>query len=908
MVEQNDRQMHHRRNRNRFFIEEGGDPGSRRDGTQGTLNPFLCGGFSWSLLLLLAVLLSVTGCRADEGPVITENNFQDLELADFVEPGFPFITTSVDARGLGEGFPTERNVTPRCLALQLGEEAYACFDTDMLRWSVAWTGDFLPMVTMAQISYKDFFNKDNQIPYPLGNPQIATGVYPGWTTGQPDFTDPRQPAPNPDDPKSGPIPPDMARWQGVSLQGEQAVLHYTVGGVLIRELPSATLSGDQIGFTRTIQIDEEREEALTLSAAEITDLSELESEARYLLARHESSPDSVTAIGLRGDGEAEIVVEENRFLTVSFPAGSEAITETLVLWRGPVDRVDEFETMMAGSAEAVHFDEQPATRWQEVVRTQIQQAPDTSAFVTDLLPLPVPNPWQRNIRASDIAFFSDGRAAVVTFEGDVWLVDGIGSSNTLEWRRFASGLYETQSIEIVDDEIYVFGKDGLTRLSDRSGNGEADWYENFSNLMGQSMETREWASDLVAAPDGGFFVAKGGALDMGPRTGTRPVAPGFRGGSHQSGTIVKISEDGRDLQVYATGLRGPYIGIHPENGILSVSDQQGHQVPSTPIYLVEEGDYFGVVPTAHRDPVPEITPPLTWIPHSVDRSGMSQVWVTGDQMGPLSEQLVHISFGQPGLFQVLMDEIEGRVVQGGVSVIPGLYPAPMMKGAVSPVDEQLYVIGFNVWDSNSSGVSALVRLHYTGEPGYLPAGFSVREGGIMLRFSTPLDEAAVQDISNWQVQRWEYRRTEEYGSGHFRLDGEPGQEHMPVFSAHLSDDSQSVWLAVPDIQPVEQMEIRWTLESEEGIPIDDALWFSVNEVHPPALSDWGFEGLHAEDLVAAGSGASSATRVDEEVSLERGRDLFRQTGCIGCHSVDGEESPALASRGSSMAGLFGSER
>lgn len=902
MVVHSDRQQFHRRNRNRFFKGERGYLFSTGR------NPVGTGRFSGVTLLLLIFILSVAGCSVDDGPVITENNFQELELADFVEPDFPFITTSLDARQLGDGFPADGNVTPRCLALLLAEDAYACFDTDMLRWSAAWTGDFLPMVTMAQISYRDFFNKDNQIPYPLGQPKIATGVYPGWSAGEPDFTDPRPPAPNPGDPKSGPVPPEMARWEGVSLQGEHAVLNYTVGGITIRELPSATMSGDQVLFTRSFHISEEREEILTLTAAEITDLSEVEPGERYVLVRHESSPDSVTAVGLQGDGAAEIVVEEGRYLTITFPAGSESITETVVLWRGPAGRANDFETMMAGTAEAAHFDEPPETRWDTVVRTEVQQAPDTSAFVIDPLPLPVPNPWQRNIRASDIAFFSDGRAAVVTFEGDVWMVDGIGSDETLEWRRFASGLYETQSIEIVDNEIYVFGKDGLIRLTDRSGNGEADWYENFSNLMGQSMETREWASDMVAAPDGGFFVAKGGALDMGPRTGTTPVAPGFRGGSHHSGTIVKISEDGQDLQVYATGFRGPYIGIHPETGILSVSDQQGHQVPSTPIYLVEEGDYFGVLPTAHRDPVPDITPPLTWIPHSVDRSGMSQAWVTGDQMGPLSERLVHISFGQPGLFQVLMDEMDGRTVQGGVSVIPGLYPAPMMKGAVSPIDGQLYVIGFNVWDSNSSGVSALVRLRYTGETSYLPNAFSVREGGVMLRFTTPLQESAVQDISNWQVQRWEYRRTEAYGSGHFRLNGEPGQERMPVFSAHLSDDRQGVWLAIPDIQPAEQMEIRWTMEAEDGTSIRDALWFSVNEVHPPELSYWGFEGLNAGDLVAAGSGVASATQSDEEVSLERGRDLFRQTGCIGCHSVDGEDSSAMAARGTSMAGLFGSER
>ena len=52
-------------------------------------------------------------------------------------------------------------------------------------------------------------------------------------------------------------------------------------------------------------------------------------------------------------------------------------------------------------------------------------APDSAAYVVDEVVLPLNNPWARNVRPSDIAFFADGRAAVTTFEGDVWIVDGL---------------------------------------------------------------------------------------------------------------------------------------------------------------------------------------------------------------------------------------------------------------------------------------------------------------------------------------------------------------------------------------------------------------------------------------------------------------------------------------------------
>src|SRR5690606_41651905 len=65
-------------------------------------------------------------------------------------------------------------------------------------------------------------------------------------------------------------------------------------------------------------------------------------------------------------------------------------------------------------------------------------------------------------------------------------------------------------------------------------------------------------------------------------------------------------------------------------------------------------------------------------------------------------------------------------------------------------------------------------------------------------FYVALDEASVTDISRYQVKRWNYMRTEKYGSGHFRMDGSPGDENMPVLQAFLSDDKKTVFLAVPN--------------------------------------------------------------------------------------------------------------
>lgn len=852
---------------------------------------------------ILAFSILMISCK-EEVPSITEVNFDSASFAHFVEPDFPYITTSMDGRNLGEGFPND-NISARVLAVKLGENAAMAFDTDMLRWSVAWTGEFLPMVTMAQISYNDFHNKDNLLPVIGGDAKIATGQYAGWSKGSLPLNDPRPAASHPDALPWGPLPEKLGRWNGVYVLDEGVVLSYALGNTEIYEMPGVLQADQEVAFTRTFKI-EGQDGPLALAAAEVTNgiRHEIKGNIAYLFHGDESN--SVTAVGIVGAREdIALVVKDNRYLTVELAPGADGATFTLALWKGIVNRTAAFEELLKeAKVDFPDYHKGSSSRWKEKVLTKGKLSPDTAAYVVDDLTLPIPNPWNRNVRLVDISFFDGDMAAGVTFEGDVWIIEGINNSlNKLVWKRFASGLYEPQSIEVVEGQIYVFGKEGIVRFHDVNKDGEADYYENFSNIMAQSIETREWASDMVAAPEGGFYVAKFGALDMGPETSSPKSLLGFRAGSPHDGSILKISDDGRSMEMIASGFRGPYIGINPETGLVSASDQQGNFMPSTPVILVNKGDYYGVPATAHVDPIPEITPPLLWIPHSVDRSGISQVWVNSDKMGDLNGQMVHFSYGRPGLFHVLIDSV-AQHIQGGVSVIDGYYPAPTMKGAINPNDGQLYFTGFSLWGTNTETISSLGRLRYTGQQNLLPVAFAARDGGIFLRFSAALDEAMATDISRYQVKRWNYQRTEKYGSGHFRLDGTPGDENMPVLKAFLSDDKQSVFIAVPNMEKVMQMSLNYSLTTADGKDFQNDFYFTVNALTEPNLSLLGFGSLGMDDITFEFDPSQLASQ-DITPTVELGADMFVKMGCIACHAVDDDDQAKI---GPPMKGLYGSLR
>src|SRR6185436_6911154 len=145
---------------------------------------------------------------------------------------FPFISSVLDTRKLGQGWPTN-NLTPRGIILPLGNDCWACFDTDLLRVSAIWNGPGISPVSMSQGSYYIAGIKapegQDKLPEPLGRPWLASGIYPGWQTGsQISFTDLRVAGPHKHEVGRGPINPALGRFKAIHLSQRGAVLEYEV--------------------------------------------------------------------------------------------------------------------------------------------------------------------------------------------------------------------------------------------------------------------------------------------------------------------------------------------------------------------------------------------------------------------------------------------------------------------------------------------------------------------------------------------------------------------------------------------------------------------------------------------------------------------------------------------------------
>ncbi len=826
--------------------------------------------------LFLAVLAALAAwispaMRADEtAPKADPAETPASPWADFVEPNFPFFSSVLDARNLNEGWPTN-NLTPRGLILNLGHGAWACFDTELLRVSALWTGHGVTPVSMSQGSYHVAGAKapegQKKLPEPDGTLWLASGLYPGWQTGtEISLDDPREPGPDIAEVGRGPLPPTYGQLKAVRLTAEGALLEYTAGGAAVQETMRSRLEKNHIVVERRFHL-EGVEKPLWL----------------VLGQRPESLGPLRMAVSQTSGSRIQQHLSPGRLMALRIVPSRKPVDFTVAISLDAAPKLSQSSQKIKPSLPA-------PLRWPETAITQGRLSADTNAFVVDAVPVPRDNPWRRNVRLADIGYFADGRAAAVSFDGDVWMISGLDNTlRDVRWRRFTSGLHEPMGLCVRGGELFVNDRNGIWRLRDTDGNGEADVHELFSNAFGQTAETREFATGLRAGPDGSFYIGKGGQQSV-------------RLGKH-NGSVLRVLPDGKSAEVMGWGLRQPFLGVHPETGLVTASDQQGHYVPATPLHIVRGRQYYGFIPNAlpkEQYPAP-IADPLTWIPHTVNASGAGQVWLAGAQMGPLNGAMIHIGYNRPELFLVLMNRRASREQAAVVSLTRDLDFGPIF-GAVNPRDGQLWVTGFKIWGTTAKELSGLARLRHTGQPSLLPKEIVPMNQGVLLAFDVALDEASATHPANFSAERWSYKRSANYGSPHFKSDDTKGQDLLRVTSAYLSRDGKSVFVGIPDMQPTMQMRLGWSLKTQGGgTELAQNAYFTVSEL---AAFNPGSEGFEPVTVDLVGQAASDML-AETPVSAEEGRRLAEMMGCMACHSTDGS---TLGKEGPTWKNLFGMQR
>ncbi len=444
------------------------------------------------------------------------------------------------------------------------------------------------------------------------------------------------------------------------------------------------------------------------------------------------------------------------------------------------------------------------------------------AYVVDTVTVPFENEYGAYMRITGIDFFKDGRAAVCTMSGDVWVVSGIDKDlEKVTWRRFATGLFASLGLKIVDDQIYTLGRDQITRFYDLNNDGEADYYESFNNDCTVGPDYHEFAHDLHTDSHGDFYYMKGSNLSPD--------------GAKNHGTMVKVAKDGSSSEIYAVGFRAPNGMCVGPDDVITTGDNQGNWTPSSPINWIKKGGFYGhqedYYPQTKKGPREN---PLCWIPYysregsNNDNSCGGQVWA-GPNWGPLSEHLLHMSYGKCRLFSVIVEKY-GDDVQGGVVRFPLDFQSGIMRARANPVDGQVYVVGMKGWQTDAAKTGCVQRVRYTGKPYNAPMEVKTANNGLTMLFTDPLDAETATDTSLWLCERFNIKYTSAYGSDEFSVEdgSKKGHDKVAIKSIKLDPDLKTLHVEIENMKLCTNMVFRYKIPAKDGAKIKQELDYTIN--------------------------------------------------------------------------------
>jgi type 1 glutamine amidotransferase len=711
----------------------------------------------------------------------------------------------------------------KAIAVKLvGGKGGVCFDTEALRYSAGWTGGFLKMESRR---------------YGLAIPPAADGKIqfhtdrmPGWAKAG-SFDDPREKS-------RGSLPKDWAHYKGMYRHDQDVVFKYTVGDVLVHDSPSllnydggaSSYPGRLTGLGRSLKIGPSTTGLKVLIAElpkgfrRINSISHgrVKGEPTASLATFSNGKQKIVC-GVFGQRDVTVSAIENRWITASIPAGKSDRTIQLTHWfPHAADLVSEPHGLIVlanfkPKAFALASTQGGPSLWPEVLTVKGARGKPKNGFATETIPVPFKNPWNALMFTSGVDFFDNGDAAVCTVHGDVWRVSGIDDDlNEIKWKRYATGLHQPLGLKMVDNKVHVLERDQITILHDLNGDNEADFYENFNNDVVSGGGGHAFATSLETDLEGNFWFMK--CAEDTP----------------QGGAIMRVSKDGSKLEVIATGFRNPNgMGVSP-TGVVTAGDQQGTWVPETRLDIIQKGGFYGYMPMHKRDIAPtDFDPPLIWIPRPVDNSAGGQTWVPKGAWGPLSGQMLHLSYGRCTFMAILRDESNAGM-NGAAVQLPGRFLSGVMRARFNPHDGHLYLTGLRGWQTAAIHDGCLQRVRYTGEKLYLPVAFNVHANGVKLTFSQPLDKELAEDVESYGVEQWNYKWTKNYGSPDFKPSDsdEQGRDPVSVKSATLLKDGKSVFLNLGKVDSVHAMAINYNLDAKDGKLTRGSLYLTVNRVGP----------------------------------------------------------------------------
>jgi hypothetical protein len=376
-----------------------------------------------------------------------------------------------------------------------------------------------------------------------------------------------------------------------------------------------------------------------------------------------------------------------------------------------------------------------------------------------------------------LEFMADGRLAVGTRRGEIWMVENALAADPKDakFRRFAHGLHEILGLAYKDGWLYVVHRCDISRIKDNDGDGKADVFEVINDGWEINGDYHEYAFGSRFAKNGNIWIV----LCL---TGS------FTSDSKFRGWCLQVTPDGKMIPT-CSGVRSPGgIGQNAE-GEMFYSDNQGpwngtcglkHLVPGAFVGHPDSFKWYKDAPNMGPAPekpksgsrfmteakrIPQYLPAAILFPYGKMGQSASGVEcdLSGGKFGPFEKQMFVADQTHSTVMRCYLEKVNGRY-QGACFPFrqgfgSGNVPIRFAK------DGSLIVGGTNRgWGSRGPNQFALERLVWTGKVPFEIHEMHAKPDGFELTFTQPIDPKTAGDPKSYQMKTYTYIYRAEYGS------------------------------------------------------------------------------------------------------------------------------------------------
>ncbi len=408
------------------------------------------------------------------------------------------------------------------------------------------------------------------------------------------------------------------------------------------------------------------------------------------------------------------------------------------------------------------------------------------------------------LEAGAFNVMADGRLAVATRRGEVWMVKQplaakVGADS---FTRFAHGLHEPLGLAERDGWLFVTQRSDVSKIRDNNGDGVADDFEIVGDGWEISGDYHEYAFGSKFDKDGAIWVA----LCL---TGSFDSNVPYRG------NCLRVTADGKTVPtVY--GLRSPGGIAFNQAGDVFYTDNQGPWNGTCGLKQLVPGKFVGhpggnkwmqrtaefkdektVSPQndsrmmIEAEKHPDLVPTSVMFPYG--KMGQSASGIacdtTGGKFGPFANQLFVGDQTQSTIMRVDLEVVKGRY-QGACFPFRTGFGSGVV-GVEMDASGSLFVGGTNRgWGSRGPKDFAIERLNWTGKMPFEIQTMHVTPTGFRLTFTKPADVKSASDTASYSMQSYTYIYREQYGSP------EVDESEQKVESVQVAADGLSAELVV----------------------------------------------------------------------------------------------------------------